>query len=270
MRKKLHGTAARPRVTVYRSHKNIYAQVVDDDAKLERALRAAGCPIALGSDNNNTDMLHVMKTAISLERIQRNDEIPGTLPQPEDMLADVLRKEAEQSADQFGPLAEEQKQIVEKAEKLAADANPPAPVAPLDPEAVRKALEELKAGNLQEAVEQHHLPGGAQADLAVGAADLDCAAGGRAHAADHLGQLPLGAGHPPLQPLGHVGEAAERVLAALLDLPSEMLLGLAEAAAGHAASRPPPNRRWSITTGPATSARCVMLSSARSYSARMT
>lgn len=52
-------------------------------------LRQAGCPIALGTDNNHTDMLHVMKTAISLERIQRNDEIPGTLPQPEDMLADA-------------------------------------------------------------------------------------------------------------------------------------------------------------------------------------
>ena len=30
-RKRLHGTAARPRVSVYRSHRNIYAQVVDDD-----------------------------------------------------------------------------------------------------------------------------------------------------------------------------------------------------------------------------------------------
>ena len=53
------------------------------------ALRAAGCTIALGTDNNHTDMLHVMKTAISLERIQRDDEIPGTRPQPEDMLADA-------------------------------------------------------------------------------------------------------------------------------------------------------------------------------------
>jgi cytosine/adenosine deaminase-related metal-dependent hydrolase len=53
------------------------------------ALRAAGCPIALGTDNNHTDMLHVMKTAIGLERIQRNDDFPGTLPQPEDMLADA-------------------------------------------------------------------------------------------------------------------------------------------------------------------------------------
>lgn len=52
------------------------------------ALREAGIRISMGTDNNNNDMLHVMKTAISLERIQRNDEIPGTLPQPEDMLAD--------------------------------------------------------------------------------------------------------------------------------------------------------------------------------------
>jgi len=52
-------------------------------------LREAGCTIALGTDNNHTDMLHVMKTAISLERIQRDDEIPGMLPQPEDMLADA-------------------------------------------------------------------------------------------------------------------------------------------------------------------------------------
>ena len=30
-RKKLFGTAERPRVCVFRSHKNIYAQVVNDD-----------------------------------------------------------------------------------------------------------------------------------------------------------------------------------------------------------------------------------------------
>ena len=52
-------------------------------------LREAGCTIALGTDNNHADMLHVMKTAISLERIQRDDDFPGMLPQPEDMLADA-------------------------------------------------------------------------------------------------------------------------------------------------------------------------------------
>ena len=59
------------------------------------ALRKAGCTIAMGTDNNHTDMLHVMKTAISLERIQREDKIPGTLPQPEDMLADACSGGAE-------------------------------------------------------------------------------------------------------------------------------------------------------------------------------
>lgn len=32
IRKKVNGTADRPRVSIFRSHKNIYAQLVDDDA----------------------------------------------------------------------------------------------------------------------------------------------------------------------------------------------------------------------------------------------
>ncbi len=32
IRKKISGTAARPRLSVYRSNKNIYAQLVDDDS----------------------------------------------------------------------------------------------------------------------------------------------------------------------------------------------------------------------------------------------
>lgn len=85
-------------------------------------LREAGCTIALGTDNNNTDMLHVMKTAISLERIQRNDEIPGTLPQPEDMLADACSGGAEavnQSAD-IGSL-----EVGKKADLLVLDTMKP-------------------------------------------------------------------------------------------------------------------------------------------------
>lgn len=31
VRKKIHGTAERPRLNVYRSNKNIYAQIIDDD-----------------------------------------------------------------------------------------------------------------------------------------------------------------------------------------------------------------------------------------------
>ena len=39
MRKKIHGTAARPRLAVFRSNKHLVAQVIDDDAG--RTLAAA-------------------------------------------------------------------------------------------------------------------------------------------------------------------------------------------------------------------------------------
>ncbi len=82
------------------------------------ALREAGCTIALGTDNNNNDLLHVMKTAISLERIQRDDEIPGTLPQPEDMLADAAGggSQAVNQADDIGSL-----EVGKKADLLVLD-----------------------------------------------------------------------------------------------------------------------------------------------------
>ncbi|MEO1079030.1 MAG: amidohydrolase family protein [Pseudomonadota bacterium] len=82
------------------------------------ALRRAGCPIALGTDNNHTDMLHVMKTAIGLERIQRADPFPGTLPQPEDMLADACSggAAAVNQADTLGSL-----EVGRKADLLVLD-----------------------------------------------------------------------------------------------------------------------------------------------------
>ncbi len=52
-------------------------------------LREAGCPIANGTDNNTNDMFGVMKVALLTERISRDDPIPGTRPQPEDMLDDA-------------------------------------------------------------------------------------------------------------------------------------------------------------------------------------
>lgn len=54
-------------------------------------LREAGCPIANGTDNNTNDLFGVMKVALLTERISRNDAIPGTRPQPEDMLADATQ-----------------------------------------------------------------------------------------------------------------------------------------------------------------------------------
>lgn len=54
-------------------------------------LRAAGCKIALGTDNNTNDLFSVMKVALLTERIARSDDArPGTRPQPEDMLADAV------------------------------------------------------------------------------------------------------------------------------------------------------------------------------------
>jgi len=55
-------------------------------------LRAAGSPIANGTDNNTNDMFEVMRIALVTERIKRNrddDPNPGLQPQPEDMLQDA-------------------------------------------------------------------------------------------------------------------------------------------------------------------------------------
>jgi 5-methylthioadenosine/S-adenosylhomocysteine deaminase len=53
------------------------------------ALRAAGCPIANGTDNNTNDLFEVMRVALITERVRRDDDVPGLQPQPEDMLADA-------------------------------------------------------------------------------------------------------------------------------------------------------------------------------------
>lgn len=50
------------------------------------ALRAAGCPIAMGTDNNTQDMLEVMRMGLVMERILRDD---GTQPQPELVLQET-------------------------------------------------------------------------------------------------------------------------------------------------------------------------------------
>ena len=55
------------------------------------ALRAAGCPIANGTDNNTNDLFEVMRVALLTERISRNDPNPGLRPQPEDMLQDATQ-----------------------------------------------------------------------------------------------------------------------------------------------------------------------------------
>jgi cytosine/adenosine deaminase-related metal-dependent hydrolase len=54
-------------------------------------LRAAGCTIANGTDNNTNDLFEVMRIALLTERIRRNDPFPGVQPQPEDVLADATQ-----------------------------------------------------------------------------------------------------------------------------------------------------------------------------------
>ena len=73
------------------------------------ALRAAGCTIALGTDNNTNDVFEVMRIALITERIRRNrdgDEVPGLQPQPEDILADATQggARAVQQEDSLGTL----------------------------------------------------------------------------------------------------------------------------------------------------------------------
>jgi len=52
-------------------------------------LRAAGAPIANGTDNNTNDLFEVMRVALLTERISRDDPFPGVRPQPEDVLEDA-------------------------------------------------------------------------------------------------------------------------------------------------------------------------------------
>jgi 5-methylthioadenosine/S-adenosylhomocysteine deaminase len=52
-------------------------------------LRAAGCPIANGTDNNTNDLFEVMRIALLTERVTRDDPNPGLRPQPEDALEDA-------------------------------------------------------------------------------------------------------------------------------------------------------------------------------------
>lgn len=85
------------------------------------ALRAAGCTIALGTDNNTNDVFEVMRIALLTERIRRNrdgDEVPGLQPQPEDVLADATQggARAVQQEESIGTL-----EVGKKADLLVVD-----------------------------------------------------------------------------------------------------------------------------------------------------
>lgn len=86
-------------------------------------LRAAGARIALGTDNNDNDVLTVMRTALLLERIERgDDEIPGLVPQPEQVLQDAATggAMAVNQVDAIGSL-----EVGKKADLIVIDARKP-------------------------------------------------------------------------------------------------------------------------------------------------
>src|SRR5687768_17105405 len=81
-------------------------------------LRAAGCPIALGTDNNTNDVFEVMRIALLTERIDRDDPFPGVHPQPEDVLEDATLggAQAVRQSKQIGSL-----EVGKKADLLVVD-----------------------------------------------------------------------------------------------------------------------------------------------------
>ena len=82
-------------------------------------LRAAGCPIAMGTDNNTQDMVEAMRVALLTERISRDD---GTNPQPEDILKETTMGGAlaVRQQDQIGSL-----EIGKKADLFIIDTRKP-------------------------------------------------------------------------------------------------------------------------------------------------
>ncbi len=83
------------------------------------ALRAAGCPIAMGTDNNSQDMLEVMRMGLVTERILRDNPAQ---PQPEDLLRETTRggAHAVRKSDEIGSL-----EVGKKADLIVVDTQQP-------------------------------------------------------------------------------------------------------------------------------------------------
>ena len=83
------------------------------------ALRAAGCPIAMGTDNNSQDMLEVMRMGLVTERILRDNT---SQPQPEDLLWETTRggAHAVRKPDEIGSL-----DVGKKADLIVVDTQRP-------------------------------------------------------------------------------------------------------------------------------------------------
>lgn len=92
--------------------------------------------------------------ADQLDRLAELSKRALELAEPQDMLAEALRKESQRATNQDLPLDEQQQKLNQAANELAAAAdarNANSPVTPLDPQALRKALDALKNGDQAEA-----------------------------------------------------------------------------------------------------------------------
>ena len=90
----------------------------------------------------------------------------GQIAEPQELLAESLRNDVEQSRQAAAPLAERQQAIAQQIEQLAAQANAQQgrrPVTPIDPELARRIADELQQGRHDQAEE---LSQRAQEDLA--------------------------------------------------------------------------------------------------------
>jgi large subunit ribosomal protein L18 len=72
--KRLHGTAEKPRLTVFRSHRNMYAQLVDDDQGFTLtfcdASKAADCELPEGLDGKRALAYRVGRTVAEQAKAQ--------------------------------------------------------------------------------------------------------------------------------------------------------------------------------------------------------
>ena len=70
--KRLHGTTAKPRLTVFRSHRGIYAQLVDDDQGHTMAcsdvLKASECELPEGLDGKRAAAYRVGRAVAELAK----------------------------------------------------------------------------------------------------------------------------------------------------------------------------------------------------------
>ena len=107
-----------------------------------------------------------------LEKLADLARQASKIAEPQELLAESLKKDAEQARQAAAPLAQRQQEISQQIERLAAQANAQQsrqPVTPIDPELARKIADELLKGNLDRAEE---LSKQAQKDLAQLAKEL--------------------------------------------------------------------------------------------------